>query len=155
MATEAARRKAAGAFAEEWQGRGYEKSETQAFWLRLLQEVCGVEAPERIISFEKGVKLANAAFISHAAPNGGAASGACFMDAIIPSTHVLIEQKGRGHALLKPQKQSDGAMLTPFQQTRRYAFELPWSQRPRWIVADLMKLYQALMEGGSGGAWQK
>ena len=108
MATEAARRKAAGAFAEEWQGRGYEKSETQAFWLRLLQEVCGVEAPERIISFEKGVKLANAAFISHAAPNGGAASGACFIDAIIPSTHVLIEQKGRGHDLLKPQKQSDG-----------------------------------------------
>ena len=58
MATEAARRKAAGAFAEEWQGRGYEKGETQPFWLSLLRDVCGVEAPERIISFEKGVKLA-------------------------------------------------------------------------------------------------
>ena len=31
-------------------------------------------------------------------------------------------------------KQSDGSLLSPFQQAKRYAAELPYSQRPRWIV---------------------
>ncbi|MGN1064236.1 MAG: DNA methyltransferase [Thermoguttaceae bacterium] len=31
-------------------------------------------------------------------------------------------------------KQSDGSFLTPFQQAKRYATELPYSKRPRWIV---------------------
>ena len=30
--------------------------------------------------------------------------------------------------------QSDGSLLSPFQQAKRYAAELPYSQRPRWIV---------------------
>ena len=30
-------------FAEEWKGRGYEKGESQIFWLSLLQDVYGVE----------------------------------------------------------------------------------------------------------------
>ncbi len=119
MLSEAQRRKNAVQFARDWQERGYEKGETQPFWLQLLRDICGMERPERLISFEKNVRLSNASFI----------------DAYIPSTHVLIEQKGRGHDLLKPQRQSDGAMLTPFQQAKRYAAELPWSQRPRWIVA--------------------
>ncbi len=57
-----------------------------------------------------------------------------FIDGFIPSTHVLIEQKGIGKDLNKPIKQSDGSLLTPFQQAKRYAAELPYSQRPRWIV---------------------
>ena len=57
-----------------------------------------------------------------------------FIDGSIPSTHVLIEQKGLGKDLRKPIKQSDGSLLTPFQQAKRYAAELPYSQRPRWIV---------------------
>ncbi|MBO4311533.1 MAG: class I SAM-dependent DNA methyltransferase [Desulfovibrionaceae bacterium] len=118
MATEAERRSGAEAFARDWQGRGYEKGETQPFWLQLLRDVCGAKRPESLISFEQGVKLAHAAFI----------------DAVIPSTHVLIEQKGRGHDLRKAQRQSDGTLLTPYEQARRYANELPYSQRPRWIV---------------------
>jgi type I restriction-modification system DNA methylase subunit len=47
---------------------------------------------------------------------------------------VLIEQKGSHIDLSKPIPQSDGSLLTPFQQAKRYAAELPYSQRPRWIV---------------------
>lgn len=57
-----------------------------------------------------------------------------FIDGSIPATHVLIEQKGLGKDLKKPIKQSDGSLLNPFQQAKRYAAELPYSMRPRWIV---------------------
>lgn len=36
---------AAAAFAERWQGRGYEKGDSQSFWIELLTEVFGVENP--------------------------------------------------------------------------------------------------------------
>ena len=57
-----------------------------------------------------------------------------FIDGFIPATHVLIEQKGLGKDLKKLIKQSDGTLLPPFQQAKRYSAELPYSQRPRWIV---------------------
>ncbi|MCI6622635.1 MAG: methylase, partial [Subdoligranulum sp.] len=57
-----------------------------------------------------------------------------FIDGTIPATHVLIEQKGLGKDLNKPIKQSDGALLTPFEQAKRYILELPVSQHPRWVV---------------------
>ncbi len=57
-----------------------------------------------------------------------------FIDGFIPTTHVLIEQKGRNKDLRKPIKQSDGTLLTPFQQAQRYSAVLPYSQRPRWII---------------------
>lgn len=34
----------------------------------------------------------------------------------------------------KPIKQSDGALLNPFEQAKRYILELPVSQHPRWVV---------------------
>ncbi|MBR4532364.1 class I SAM-dependent DNA methyltransferase, partial [bacterium] len=34
----------------------------------------------------------------------------------------------------KEAKQSDGAMLTPYRQAKRYADEMPNSLRPNWIV---------------------
>ena len=105
-------------FAEYWAGKGYEKGESQAFWLSLLRDVYGVEHPEQFISFEDQVHLDHTSFI----------------DGNIPSTHVLIEQKGLGKDLRKPIRQSDGSLLNPFQQAKRYAAELPYSQRPRWIV---------------------
>lgn len=110
---------AAKAFAEKWDGVGDEKQHTQTFWLELLQQVFGVEQPFGLITFEDTVKLGHVSFI----------------DATIPETHVMIEQKGLGKDLSKPIKQSDGTMLTPYQQAKRYAAELPYSKRPRWIVA--------------------
>ncbi len=109
---------AAKAFAEYWKERGYEKGESQSFWLSLLRDVLGVEAPEKFITFEEQVRLDHTSFI----------------DGFIPATHVLIEQKGRNKDLRKPIKQSDGTLLTPFQQAQRYSAALPYSQRPRWII---------------------
>lgn len=109
---------AAKRFAEYWKGKGYEKGESQAFWLSLLRDVYGVEHPEQFISFEEQVHLDHTSFI----------------DGTIPSTKVLIEQKGLGKDLKKPIRQSDGSLLNPFQQAKRYITELPVSQHPRWVV---------------------
>ena len=106
------------AFAEEWKNRGDEKSETQQFWMSLLSSVFGIDEPQKYIEFEKRVKLNHTSFI----------------DAYIPSAKVLIEQKSADIDLRKGYKQSDGAMLTPFQQAKRYANEMPYSSRPRWVV---------------------
>ena len=109
---------AAKSFAAYWKGKGYEKGESQAFWLSLLRDVYDVEHPEQFIIFEEQVHLDHTSFI----------------DGTIPSTKVLIEQKGLGKDLKKPIKQSDGTLLTPFQQAKRYITELPLSQHPRWVV---------------------
>ena len=83
MMKEAEQRCAAREFAEFWKGKGYEKGQSQSFWLSLLRNVLGVEKPEEFISFENQVKLDHTSFI----------------DGYIPSTHVLIEQKGLGKDL--------------------------------------------------------
>ena len=111
-------RLAAKEFAAYWKDKGYEKGESQPFWLSLLRDVYGVEQPEKFITFEEQVKLDHTSFI----------------DGHIAATHVLIEQKGRGKDLRKAIRQSDGSLLTPFQQAQRYSAVLPYSQRPRWIV---------------------
>ena len=110
-------------FAEYWKDKGDEKQETQRYWIELLQEVLGIENPSRYIEFEKRVKLTHTSFI----------------DAYISSTKVLIEQKGAKVDLTKPQEQSDGAMLTPYQQAKRYADELSYDLKPRWIVVSNFK----------------
>lgn len=116
--TDVQQRAAAKEFAADWQGKGYEKGHSQTFWLALLQKVYGVAEPDKFITFEDQIMLDHTSFI----------------DGFIPATHVLIEQKGIGKDLRKPIKQSDGSRLTPFQQAKRYAAELPYSQRPRWII---------------------
>ena len=112
-------RKKAKEFSEYWEGKGYEKGESQSFWLSLLRDVYGVEHPEQYIIFEEQVKIDKA--------NG-------FIDGHIPATKVLIEQKGRDKDLRKPIKQSDGSMLNPFQQAKKYIAEMPLSEHPRWVI---------------------
>ncbi len=118
-------RKGAHQFIKTWSGKGYEKGENQPFWLSLLKDIFGVENPENLLVFEQPV------FKRDEIP----ARRLGFIDAWIPSSRVLIEQKGLGHALDKTQKQSDGSMLTPFQQGKRYADNLTTKNRPRWIIA--------------------
>ena len=103
--TAAQQQQAAKNFAAYWKGKGYEKGESQPFWLSLLRDVYGVEHPEQFIQFEEQVHLDHTSFI----------------DGTIPATHVLIEQKGLGKDLNKPIKQSDGALLTPFDTQKRYS----------------------------------
>lgn len=57
-----------------------------------------------------------------------------FIDGYIPQTRVLVEQKGRDIVLTRGYKQSDGSLLSPYQQARRYGAYLPQSEQPRWIV---------------------
>ena len=111
-------KRAAKKFAEYWKGKGYEKGDSQPFWISLLRDVYGVEHPEEFVKFEDQVHLDHTSFI----------------DGMIPSTQVMIEQKSLGKDLKKPIKQSDGSFLTPFQQAKRYITELPRSQHPRWVV---------------------
>lgn len=111
-------KKQAKSFAERWNGKGYEKGESQRFGIELLQYVLGVSNATEFIVFEEQVKLDHTSFI----------------DGYIESTHVMIEQKSLGKDLRRGIKQSDGSVLSPFQQAKRYASELPYSKRPRWIV---------------------
>lgn len=111
-------RKAAEKFAEYWKDKGYEKGESQKFWIDLLEHVYGVENIAEFISFEDKVMLDHTSFI----------------DGYIESTHVLIEQKALDKDLRKGIKQSDGSFLTPFEQAKRYGNELGYSKRPRWII---------------------
>ena len=91
--TDAEKRFAAAKFVEFWKDKGYEKGESQPFWLSLLRDVYGVEEPEKHISFEDQVKLDKSnGFIAH-------------------------------RDLDKPIKQADGSLLTPFQQAKRYSAE--------------------------------
>lgn len=118
MKTEKQQAKEAADFAKRWEGRGYEKGDSQVFWTELLTEVYGVENPSSFIKFEQQAQLDHTSFI----------------DVMIPSTKVMIEQKSLGKDLRTPIKQSDGTMLNPFQQAQRYMMALPVSQHPRWIV---------------------
>ena len=76
---------AAKKFADYWKGKGYEKGESQVFWLSLLRDVYGIDEPEKFIVFEEQVHIDHMSFI----------------DAIIPSTHVLIEKKSIGKDMRK------------------------------------------------------
>ncbi|MBR4602429.1 MAG: class I SAM-dependent DNA methyltransferase [Prevotella sp.] len=118
MKTEKQQAMAAEAFAQRWQGRGYEKGDSQLYWTELLTEVFGIENPSTFIKYEEQVKVDKTNFI----------------DGHIPSTRVLIEQKSLDKDLRKGIVQSDGTVLNPFQQAKRYVANMPLSEHPRWIV---------------------
>ncbi len=134
--TEAKQQAAAKAFAKYWEDKGYEKGESQKFWLALLRDIFGVAEPEKFITFEDQVKLD---------------SSTGFIDGYIAETKVMIEQKGAGKDLNKPIRQSDGSMLNPFQQAKKYITELPLSQHPRWVVTcNFQEFYVYDMEKPHG-----
>ncbi|MDO5037686.1 MAG: methylase [Tissierellia bacterium] len=118
MLSQTEQRKAAREFAKKWEGIGDEKGDSQKFWMSLLQDVYGIEHPADYIRFEDRVMLNHTSFI----------------DGYIPSTHVLIEQKSIKNKLTGGFRQSDGSLLSAFQQAKRYSIELPYDDRPRWIV---------------------
>ena len=106
-------------FVESWTGKGDEKQDTQRFWMDLFQKVLGVEYPAKHLLFEKRVKLEDSTR---------------YIDVYIPVTKVLIEQKGSSIDLSKPELQSGGASLTPYNQARRYDNNLPLAEKARWII---------------------
>ena len=106
-------------FVETWKGKGDEKQDTQRFWMDLFQKVLGIEYPAKHLMFEKKVRLEDSTR---------------YIDAYIPETKVLIEQKGMKINLSKEELQSGGASLTPYNQARRYDNNLPLSEKARWII---------------------
>ena len=110
-------RRGAKEFAERWKDKGDEKQDTQTFWLELLQKVLGVVDPYSFIDFENRVKIGKTTYI----------------DAVISSTEVIIEQKSLKHGLDNKTEHS-GLMLTPYEQAKRYADNRPYNRRTRWIV---------------------
>ena len=119
MKTEKQQAVAAAEFAERWKGKGYERGQSQPFWIDLLTNVFGIETPtDGFITFEEHRMVDSSNFI----------------DGRIPSTRVLIEQKSLDKDLRKGIRQSDGSLLNPFLQARRYVLSLPVSEHPRWIV---------------------
>ena len=130
MASNNTQKQAAKAFIKEWSGKGYEKGETQRFWIDLLHTVFGIDNPTKIMEFELPVKTITKE------------KGSDFIDGYITTTKVLIEQKGSHVDLTLKHKQSDGSELTPYQQARRYAAGLPLAKHPRWIVACNFKTFE-------------
>ncbi len=119
------RRDAVKKFFSDWSGRGSEKSHAQHFWIALLTAL-GIENISATVEFEKKIDQLG------------------YIDVFIKPTKVLVEQKSRGIDLDKPARQSDGSFLTPFDQAKRYADALPYSQHPRWIVVcnfDEFRIY--------------
>ena len=90
--TQAEQQKAAKKFSEDWKDKGYEKGESQKFWLDLLCNVFDIKDFSSFITFEDQVKLDHTSFI----------------DGYIPQTKVLIEQKSIDKDLRAQIKQSDG-----------------------------------------------
>lgn len=124
------RKEAARIFIKSWEGKGYERGETQRFWFDLLHNVFGIDDPTKMMEFEIPVKT----ILKE--------KGSDFIDAYISSTRVLIEQKGSKVKLSEKARQSDGMELTPYQQARRYAAGLPLSMAPRWIVACNFEIFE-------------
>lgn len=106
-------KKALKSFAQRWKGKGYEKGDTQQFWLQALRGI-GYSGVDDVI-FE------------HHLPSGG------FIDVWIPDADVLIEQKGLGIDLDKPEPRQ-GQMKTPLVQALDYVEELPRNKQPRFII---------------------
>ena len=119
-------KKAAKEFAERWKDKGYEKGQSQQFWIDLLQNVLGVQDTTSFIEFEDTVHIDKA-------------TG--FIDGYIPSTKILIEQKSIDKDLRKPIKQSDGSLLNPFQQAKRYAPEMGHDRYPRYVITCNFKSF--------------
>ena len=117
----AATRKDAEAFARKWDGRGNENQDTQLFWIELMQNVLGLEDAVSRVEFERPVSTA-------------ASSHEGYIDVLIPSAKVLVEQKSLGVDLARGEVRQ-GRKVTPAQQGLAYAQGMPLSQQPRYIVA--------------------
>lgn len=100
-------------FVSRWQGRGYEKGDTQQFWLQLL----------RTIGYSK---VDDVLFEFHVSSGG-------FIDVWIPDAGVLIEQKALGIDLDKEEVRQ-GKPKTPLTQALDYVDELPRLEQPRFVI---------------------
>ena len=126
MKTEKQMAAAAADFAARWEGKGYERGQSQLFWADLLTSVYGVENLPEFLRYEEQV--------------ASMVDSTNFIDVHIPSTKVLIEQKSINIDLRKPVKKGDG-YITPFLQAKLYIVNLPQSEHPKWVVTCNFKSF--------------
>jgi type I restriction-modification system DNA methylase subunit len=119
--TDAEKREAARQFCQKWAGRGREDEDDRSYWLDILIRVLGIEDATDRIEFQKKVIV-----------DGNTKR----IDAYIPETRVIIEQKTLGIPLDKKGHQSGGIELTPYEQAKRYNDNLPYEEKARWIVTS-------------------
>lgn len=119
--TLAEQRAAAKGFVERWEAaEGNEDREARSFWIELLHDVLGVASPTRALDFERRVKGRK-------------------IDVFCEDMGVLVEAKSRGVDLDRQYQRGreDGGgkrMVTPYEQAKWYADNLPGDVRPRWLV---------------------
>ena len=115
-------------FIQTWQDQGSEVADKVTYWNSLL-EILGVPKEQidnkTYVEYEKPIKLnKNQKF------HGS-------IDAYIPSTKVLIEQKSNGVDLSKPEERPNGGStekITPFEQAKRYNDNLGSNERADFLV---------------------
>lgn len=117
--TDAEQREAARQFVNKWRGRGNGDEDGRSYWIDLLHDVLGMEHVTDRVDFEKKVYV-----------DGNKKR----IDAYIPETRVLIEQKSLGKALDQKIHNSGDIDLTPYEQAKRYNDNLSFDERARWIV---------------------
>ena len=117
---------AAAGFAARWEGKGYERGESQLFWADLLTNVYGVKNLPGFLRYEEQV--------------ASMVDSTNFIDVHIPSTKVLIEQKSINIDLRKPVKRGDG-YITPFLQAKLYIVNMRQSEHPKWVVTCNFKSF--------------
>ncbi len=116
--TDAERREAARQFYQKWVNRGKEDEDDRSYWIDFLMNVMGIDRVTDRITFQKKV----------VGPDGNTKR----IDAYIPETRVLIEQKSLGIDLSKPQQGHNG--MTPYEQAKMYDNSLPLSEKSKWII---------------------
>ncbi len=124
--TDKEQKAAAKEFAKMWAGKGDEKQDTHVFWIGFLQKVLGVANADEHIKFEKPVQ-----YKGHTT----------YIDAYIPETRVLIEQKSLGIDLDKKEPRH-GEELTPFEQAEQYSQKLPLSEKARYIIVSNFETFR-------------
>lgn len=111
-------------FCKKWKNKGQEDADDHLFWIDILNYILGVSNATDRIKFQKKTIV-----------DGHTKK----IDAYIPETRVLIEQKSCDVLLNKKMLQSDGVWLTPYEQAFRYNSNLRFSERARWIITSNFK----------------
>jgi type I restriction-modification system DNA methylase subunit len=115
-------------FIQTWQNQGSEVADKVTYWNTLL-EILGVPKEQidnkTFIDYEKPIKLKENEHFHGS------------IDAYIPSTKVLIEQKSYGVDLFKEENRPNGhdeKPIKPFDQARRYDNHLPSREKANFLV---------------------
>lgn len=119
--TEVEKREGARQFYQKWFGKGREDEDDRSYWIDIMSRIMGIENATDYLDFQKKVIV-----------EGNTKR----IDAYIPQTKVLIEQKSLGIPLDKKIHQSGGIELTPYEQAKRYNDNLPYDEKARWIVTS-------------------